>query len=968
MADTLNDLIINGAYAAAPIVDDSYSVEDLVDAGLADKKRKIKERSEKFQARRAERAENEQAAEDFLAEDNRKNQSILGIKTVPNSVVEFGEQGTQDGMQNFGGSTRSGKTADYGQAQAEIEKASQKRDPNALTRSYRVKGDPRNFEGESIYIEDGMPVPERFVRAAKERDIKFPYIDEENGGWRDDYREQPTSARSGLDELARLEQVINSGTLNGPALVQAKEVQRRLELDVSPKARARSDKQAGIDTRIIDKEIYNSDRIKNILQTLELGPVSLIDPRTQATGVVQPGQRESLPYFTNNSLDSIGQISSIGNAKDSSKFNVGEDINRGKALRMLFEEPSAADKVVADRVAEVFGGDPFYESIYSDKDGMPIQVTKDQASDAPLNKTRSWVMDTIAPQLQEEQLKQVDIGKQLAALNQGLSKLKIKGSPVDPNLSNIRSVDDLSNFFNYYVKAKMDANEEFSYRTGDTKTVLENPTVSDLLTIGNTREYAQNDLSRALYQLELARLSSVNELQNDAFQAGQGTSVGTRTARNLVAYPASVFEPGSSSNRRRVNGTYLASDEIQPLGIYNSIMRNIPGGGIELTDPGVRMATLGEYNQRAVNYELERQAQLNPRSSKSKEIRRSVAPLFKVLSGDKRAGIERLSSSELNDAQSSSMGAVSGEGVAKAYFLSKADSKLSPAERFKSKGPNAKFANEIERRSQIADAKREAQRVSNDRGLITFGSEATAEDPLMSQWRERDRQMNANRNSSYTAPSLTLPAGVRATGQTIFGGYEVPRMKVYDDPKFANTQAVQGLQATSAVVNPPTDPIPLAVRGGWMGGPGRGAVKAPSDLAIAKPVMAQKAAPMQEALAGITYNETAPDPWSQPVGTGNGISNEVAKRQSSTSKIPPLSASPPPREYAFGGSFKADGPNSYRTNVRSEADYRQSVRNLGRIRGYGRNAAIAGGGVAALAGIDGLINGERNNREQEMYR
>jgi len=173
--------------------------------------------------------------------------------------------------------------------------------------------------------------------------------------------------------------------------------------------------------------------------------------------------------------------------------------------------------------------------------------------------------------------------------------------------------------------------------------------------------------------------------------------------------------------------------------------------------------------------------------------------------------------------------------------------------------------------------------------------------------------------------------------------------------------------ATSAAVNPQTDPIPLAARGGWMGGPGRGEVRSPFDPAISKPVMAQKAAPMQEALAGISYNETAPDPWSQPVGTGNGISNEINKRKSTQNNIPLLSASPPSNEYKSGGTFKADGPNDYRTNVRSEADYRQSVRNLGRVRGYGRNAAIAGGAVAGLAGLDALIGGERNNREQEQY-
>jgi hypothetical protein len=131
--------------------------------------------------------------------------------------------------------------------------------------------------------------------------------------------------------------------------------------------------------------------------------------------------------------------------------------------------------------------------------------------------------------------------------------------------------------------------------------------------------------------------------------------------------------------------------------------------------------------------------------------------------------------------------------------------------------------------------------------------------------------------------------------------------------------------------------------------------------------MAQKAAPMQEALPGISDNESAPDPWSQPIGTGNGISNEINKRKSTQSNVPLLSASPPSKEYRSGGSFKADGPNDYRTNVRSEADYRQSVRNLGRVRGYGRNAAIAGGAVAGLAGLDALIGGERNNREQEQY-
>ena len=145
--------------------------------------------------------------------------------------------------------------------------------------------------------------------------------------------------------------------------------------------------------------------------------------------------------------------------------------------------------------------------------------------------------------------------------------------------------------------------------------------------------------------------------------------------------------------------------------------------------------------------------------------------------------------------------------------------------------------------------------------------------------------------------------------------------------------------------------------------------------------------------------DPGPDPWSQPVGTGNGITQEIQKRSSSnTQKALPYGIStsgpsqgptrplttelknelaalssgyseqgPRPASNYSDPGIKPDGPSNSPRRIRQEADYRQSVRNLGRIRGYGRNAAIAGGGVAAIAGIDGLINGERNKREEAQY-
>ena len=145
--------------------------------------------------------------------------------------------------------------------------------------------------------------------------------------------------------------------------------------------------------------------------------------------------------------------------------------------------------------------------------------------------------------------------------------------------------------------------------------------------------------------------------------------------------------------------------------------------------------------------------------------------------------------------------------------------------------------------------------------------------------------------------------------------------------------------------------------------------------------------------------DPGPDPWSQPVGTGNGITQEIQKRSgtsvqkalpygistSATSQGPtrPLTnelknelatlssgyseQGPRPASNFSNPGIKPDGPSNSPRRVRQEADYRQSVRNLGRVRGYGRNAAIAGGSVLGLAGIDGLINGERNKREEEQY-
>ena len=157
--------------------------------------------------------------------------------------------------------------------------------------------------------------------------------------------------------------------------------------------------------------------------------------------------------------------------------------------------------------------------------------------------------------------------------------------------------------------------------------------------------------------------------------------------------------------------------------------------------------------------------------------------------------------------------------------------------------------------------------------------------------------------------------------------------------QFGGSNFVSPQKATSAVFNTPTDSSPLEVRGAWMGGDNKGA--------IVNPWSSPKAGPEQ-------------GPY-RPISTE--LKNELAALNSGYAE-----QGPRPQQNFSDPGIKPDGPESYRTNFRSEADYRQSVRNLGRIRKIGRNAAIAGGATAGLAGLDGLINGERNKREEEAVR
>jgi len=108
-------------------------------------------------------------------------------------------------------------------------------------------------------------------------------------------------------------------------------------------------------------------------------------------------------------------------------------------------------------------------------------------------------------------------------------------------------------------------------------------------------------------------------------------------------------------------------------------------------------------------------------------------------------------------------------------------------------------------------------------------------------------------------------------------------------------------------------------------------------------------------MPAVGQTPTTPDPWSAPPGTGGGFTSMDYQKA-----LPYGIDTDGPRQRPAAKGFKqraayaSDDFKNYATNP--------NYSNRRRI-GY----AVAGG-VAGIAGLDGLINGERNKREEEQYR
>lgn len=897
MADTLNDLIINGAYAAAPIVDDNYSVDDLVGAGLADKKRKIKERSEKFKAQRAEQAENQQAAEDFLAEDSRR----------------FESKGSFESQERY--------PDPYGipVSPKDIELDTSLRDEQAFDQQRGVRVFKDSGRGRQEYWrESGEDKTGKWTRGKLYGDKKFVAgrVGTETGI-------RPDLASRKTKNIATAPQGAGMGGPNGLATQLADMVARG---EVDPQALVPGSSTKTISTLINEMAMtadpalaIEADR-RIAAQTAERNNARFSPAVRAINDVIAQRKAEWMPQVSpaaQINLEAIGNIQNLGIA--SKKFNRGSNMS-------LFNVIPNADGDVMDRdggidqmaayVTEI--GEDLPEGIAPEMPGTDTQarvgvggqnltdVTRmigpngktvgyvdgqgqwiadvDLGSQAPLTKTQQWLEANLPDMGRQGGVSfgypQVNIGDELALLNMRLG--------ANAPIGGIRSVEDLENAFVDIVDTTLDDGGKLSNYAPDrglvsakgTAVVVPDPGIDEVLYSLKYTADEKQSLANALMQLEAAKRSPVNQgsklLYDERRYDPRGQFVSNNFDRDVKLSRVTSETYGSDNKKtgetRKSVRSGLKAIDASPERVFKD---RDPSTIYAITPDGQRVL-LPDAQQDLIDAKI-------AQSDAPKPFQAAIA-------------------GELRDRKRN-------RDPEYARFLAKKDVNMTPEQRIKTYGKvGGGIANRLETIRNEITARR--------------GQKVETSDPIAEEFRARDAEYAAKGEARSLQDSYNEKIRLRGNNPL---GQGIPQL--YIEEGFSKgapyLDPFRSQQATSAVVNPPTDPIPLATRGGWMGGPGTGEVRSPwSSSSIQR--------------------EIAPDPWSQPVGTGNRITEEVARRAGPT-----------------------QGPRAPGIRDKIMNSIKKAPINFVAAPRRQRYGAAAGAGLLGVLGLDSLLDG---NTEQEMYR
>ena len=416
--------------------------------------------------------------------------SIDELRTVSNREVEYGEFGNQDELQNFGGLDEKGNIKNVEQAQKEIEKARGKRDSNLLSRTYFEKG-KEGPQREEIYVQDGMPVPARFVEAAKDRDFGI-------------YQEGVAAPAAQVQRMERDALVQGVDQFGADAFPGVQDPQRAQGV-LTPSAadligRINDDIQGNRSAeQSLVREMVNRDRLRQNAEVVESNnwrAQAAANVIGQDFAVGGPGAR------ADQAIENIGNIAQLGPAKVAYDFEVSNNpVDRGTAI------PDSLPLNLPDQYNA-----PLTDNRYA----------------GPLQKQEQWLVDAI-PGYRESgafgAYGDVSINEQIGLARAAIQNAKIQGQAVDLGDMKIRGLMDLQEAADQVIGLGQQRNQAFFNQVDGKNIVNRNPGIGEVLERGGMNARQVGDVAKAMFALEAARHNPLNQSRTEQYFGGESVNL-----------------------------------------------------------------------------------------------------------------------------------------------------------------------------------------------------------------------------------------------------------------------------------------------------------------------------------------------------------------------------------------------------------------------------------------------------------
>jgi len=462
--------------------------------------------------------------------------NIDEYRTISNREVEFGEFGNQDELQNFGGRDGEGRIKNVDQQIKEREQAAGKKDSNVLSRSFFEKG-KEGLQREEMYIPDGMPVPERFVEAAKDRDFGI-YQEGVNAPAAQIQRMERDILQQGVDQfgadafpgaadvIGRIEDDIYGNRGAEQSLVRemigqdinglpTDEIRRRADLQLGrefyqpdggigapdkdyPQGRPFK-RVANVAAMPIDAYKIREQQILSELGGIKQNPVmkevNNIEAQIEARRLAKEGYPDA-------GINAIGQIQKIGHAKIGNDFRVSQndlDIGRNAPIALPLNLP---DQYNAPTTDNRFAG--------------------------PLQKQEQFIVDNM-PGYRESgafgDFPNVGINEQIGLARRAIENAKIKGQKVSLGDMQIRNAADLQAAANQVIGLAQKRGQPFFNNVEGKNVVNLNPGIREVLERGGMNARGVGDVAKAMFMLEAAAKNPANQGRKEAFARGESVNL-----------------------------------------------------------------------------------------------------------------------------------------------------------------------------------------------------------------------------------------------------------------------------------------------------------------------------------------------------------------------------------------------------------------------------------------------------------